>query len=421
MEDVRHLLARFFAGSDLLEQGSGLEARAKAAARSRLALTVGSFANLNGGPTLNDVSDALQRNLMLGLSEDPEIAVRSQAAEAALPVAEVRFGVRFRLSGSLQRVGSGLRVDAKLVDVATGDHLWVEVYEGPDTPEFQQGITGLMVSQVRLNLMLGKFSLRDRAPLDSAEIRPIVNQAIMSFFQQTPASLRQAIELSERALAIDPMSVRARRTLAAAISASVTLGELPRVPENLERALALAHEVVAAVPHDEIARCEIAWALTNLGRHGEAAEHLRQAVDLNPAAPNARADLAEQLAILGEPREALKEVLEAFALSGFDPLEIWRYNTMAMALFALGLDAESLEVARHMVRVDPSFVRGAIFWAASAAAMELAEETVWAREHLLGIAPDFRRADLSPTYLTRYVKDIHQERLLEMLRQAGLP
>ena len=390
--------------------------------QSRIFLSVGNFANINGGQPFDVAAVALQQDLNRGLSQDPEITVRSVTSDAGLSGEnDARFGARFALSGSLQQVGIGMRFDVKLVDVMNGDHIWVERYEGEATPEFRHVVAGLIASQVRVNLMLGKFNLRDRAPADGPEVRQIVNSAIVSFFRQTPESLAEAITLAERALAIDPASVRARRTLSAAISASITLGVVPRTPDNLGRALALAEAVVEAVPHDEIARCELAWALTNLGRHAEAAEHLQAAVDFNPASPNARADLAEQLAILGRGREALEEVRLAIATSGRDPLEIWRYNTMAMAHFVLGDYRETLDVTRHMMQVEPGFVRGALFWAASAAALGLEEEAARAAAHLLTIAPQFRRADLSPKYLTRYVDEEPQARLLEMLGRAGLP
>ena len=390
--------------------------------QSRIFLSVGNFANINGGQPFDVAAVALQQDLNRGLSQDPEITVRSVTSDAGLSGEnDARFGARFALSGSLQQVGIGMRFDVKLVDVMNGDHIWVERYEGEATPEFRHVVAGLIASQVRVNLMLGKFNLRDRAPADGPEVRQIVNSAIVSFFRQTPESLAEAITLAERALAIDPASVRARRTLSAAISASITLGEVPRTPDNLGRALALAEAVVEAVPHDEIARCELAGALTNLGRHAEAAEHLQAAVDFNPASPNARADLAEQLAILGRGREALEEVRLAIATSGRDPLEIWRYNTMAMAHFVLGDYRETLDVTRHMMQVEPGFVRGALFWAASAAALGLEEEAARAAAHLLTIAPQFRRADLSPKYLTRYVDEEPQARLLEMLGRAGLP
>lgn len=409
-------------GDETAAGGARAPKPARPGADSRIFLTVGAFANINGGQPFDAAAAALQYELIRGLSEDPEITVRSGAAEASQPAGvETRFGARFRLSGSLQRVSSGMRIDAKLVDVATGDHLWVERYEGGATPEFQQVVAGLIGSQVRVNLMLGKFNLRDKAPPDSPEVRPIVNAAIVNFFRQTPESLAEAITLAERALAIDPDSVRARRTLSAAVSASVTLGELPRIPEHLDRALELARQVVQAVPHDEIARCELAWALTNLGRHAEAAENLQVAVDLNPASPNARADLAEQLAILGRAREALEQVRLAIATSGRDPLEIWRQHTMTIAHFALGDYDATLEVARHMVEAEPGFVRGVLLWAASAAALGLEEETRRASAHLLTIAPEFRVADMTPTYLTGYVVAEPQNRLLEMLARAGLP
>lgn len=388
-------------------------------ADTHILLSVGVFGNINGGRPFDLAASALQQELLKGLSGDPELTVRSGPPEPGLPQ-PMRFGARFQLSGSLQRVGSGMRIDAKLVDAATGDHLWVERYEGEATPEFQHVVAGLIASQVRVNLMLGKFSLRDRAPPDGPEVRQIVNSAIVCFFRQTPESLAEAISLAESALAIDPTSIRARRTLGSAISASITLGQLPGTPENLARALALAEEAVAASPNDEIARCEIAWALTNLGRHKEAAEHLRHAVEINPASPNARADLAEVLALVGKPREALEEVRLAFATSSSDPLEIWRYNTMALCYFALGNYEEALEVANHMVEREPSFVRGVIYWAACSAALGLEDEAARATAHLFTIAPEFSLAELSPTYMLAYEVAEQQERMVAMLKRAGL-
>ena len=101
--------------------------------------------------------------------------MRSGTAETSQPLSDgAAFGARFALSGSLQRVGSGMRIDAKLVDIANGDHLWIERYEGEATPEFQHVVAGLIASQVRVNLMLGKFNLRDKAPADGPEVRQIV-------------------------------------------------------------------------------------------------------------------------------------------------------------------------------------------------------------------------------------------------------
>ena len=390
------------------------------AAKPLITLGVGSFANINGGPAFNAAASGLQYELVRDLAQDAEISVRSGTVEQPAVGDTARFGARFALSGSLQRVTGGMRIDAKLVDVDTGDHLWIERYEGEATPEFQHVVTGLIASQVRVNLMLGKFNLRDKAPADGPEVRAIVNSAIVCFFRQTPESLAEAITLSERALALDESSLRARRTLSASISASITLGQLPRSPENLDRARRLAQEVVEAVPHDEIARCEMAWALTNQARHAEAAEHLRVAVDLNPASPNARADLAEQLAIMGQAQEALEQIRLAMASAGPDPLEIWRHHTMSIANFTLGEYEAVLKITRRMIEAEPSFFRGVLFWAASAAALGLDEEAGRAVTHLRTIVPQFRMDDLVPTYWSRFVKAEHQERFEAMLRRAGL-
>jgi len=401
--------------------------RTQVAAEARVFVSVQKFSVLGRGIGLEKFAAALEEDMMSELSDDREITLRDERGEAD-PKADERdvaraghvAGTRLMLSGSLQQRGSSLRVQAKLVDLETGEHVWSENYDGDTSIDFQTAVSGLIASAVRLKLVLGKFNLRDRAPPDGPEVREIVNRAIVCFFEQTKDSVTEAVRLSERALAIDPASIRGRRTLTSSISASITFGAMPRTPENLARALSLAEEVVLAAPYDEIARCELAWALTNLGRHAEAVEHLRRAIELNPVSPNARADLAEQLVLLGHAAEALEEVQHAFALSRYDPLEVWRHNTMALACFVLGEYAEALEVCRHLVRAEPAFVRGVVNWAAAAAAMDLNDEASRAIDHLARLAPGLRISTLSPTYASSFVDPEHQARLLQMLRKAGL-
>lgn len=402
--------------------------RAKEAAEARVFLGIRRFTNLGGSGPADLFAVGLEHDLISELATDREITVRAErgsgepnAGGADSPERSNRYGVRFLLNGSIQSVKSGLRVNATLVDTGTNVHVWAEHYEGESTSDFQTELCGLIISAVRLELLLGKFNLRDKAPPDSPAIRQIVNRAIVCFFQQTHESVTKAISLAEQALAIDPASVRGRRTYSAAISASVTLGALPRSRENLDRALALAQEVVLVAPYDEIARCELAWALSNAGHHAESADQLRHAISLNPSSPNARADLAEQLAIMGEADEALKEVQQAFALSGYDPLEIWRHSTTAMAQFIMGNYPEALEISRQLARAEPAFTRGVVYWAASAAALGLEEEAHRALTHLMRVSPDVRIETLAPTCVPRFTRRDHHERLLSMMRKAGLP
>lgn len=405
-----------------------LSERTKEATETRVSVEVQRFACLGGGADEEIFAMGLAQALIGDLSADRDIVVRSGKPGQTLESVQVnsaegsgRSGLAFTLGGSVQPTRTGLRVNVQLIDRVTGDLVWADRHDSEATLDSQTQLSSSIVSAVQLEMMLSKFNLRDRAPPDSPVVRHLVNRAIVNFFQQTKDSVAKAIKLAEEALALDPDSVRGRRTLSAAISAGISLGALPCTDGNVDRALALAESVVLVAPNDEIARCELAWALSNAGRHAEAADQLRHAIDLNPRSPNARGDLAEQLALLGRSAEAIEELDAAFAMSGYDPLEFWRQSTIATARFAMGSYSETLDVARQLVRAKPAFLRGVVFWAAAAAADGHVDEARKAIGHLRGLAPDIRLENLIPAYFTRYVQDDHHQRLLTMLRKAGLP
>ena len=119
--------------------------------------------------------------------------------------------------------------------------------------------------------------------------------------------------------------------------------------------------------------------------------------------------------------EALHEANEAIRLGAHDVIDFWRHHSMVVALLAGGNDRRALDVARKVVRTKPGFVRGALYWAAAAAATGNSEEASRAIHHCLSQLPHLNLGNVSPGFVPRYVKDHHHSRFLEMLSAAGLP
>jgi tetratricopeptide (TPR) repeat protein len=157
------------------------------------------------------------------------------------------------------------------------------------------------------------------------------------------------------------------------------------------------------------------------GRIDEAIVECRHAISLNPSYPSARGDIAELFALRGQVSEALREANEAIRLRTHDVIDFWRHNSLVVALFADGNDRRALEVARKVVRTKPGFVRGALYWAAPAAATGNNDEASRAIHHCLSQLPHLNLGNVSPGFVPRYLKDHHQARFLQMLSRAGLP
>lgn len=390
-------------------------------------ISVAEFVNLTGDGGDDYFAKGLVQDIATALTAVAEYVVLSGPLprKKNVPGDEPKTPLRARyvLSGSIQRSGDDLRVNVLLVDVSGGHNVWAEKFDGhsENALRFQDRIAQAVVLAVILELQMTNWKVRDKSPPGSSEVRRLVNEALMKYFEMTRDSLLTAIELVEMALAIEPDNARAKRTLSVATTMALAFGALPSRREHVQRALDLAEAAVRAVPDDEIARVIFSFALLTDGRIDEAIIECRHAIGLNPSYPSARGDIAELYALRGQVNEALHEASEAIRLGAHDVIDFWRHHSMAVALFAGGKDRRALEVARKVVRTKPGFVRGALYWAAAAAATGNNEEASRAMHHCLSQLPHLNLGNVCPGFVPRYVKDHHHARFLEMLSRAGLP
>ncbi|NRP75712.1 Transcriptional regulatory protein MoaR1 [Ensifer psoraleae] len=395
----------------------------------RPSISVADFVNLTAERRDGYFAKGLVQDITTALSEVADYVVVSNvgAVEKPAPGDDAQrpeqLSARYVLGGSIQRSGRDLRVNVHLADAAGGHNVWAQRFDGrsENALEFQDRIAQSIVLAVTLELQLTLWKVRDKSPPGPPEVRRLVNESLVNYFAMTRDSLPRAIELAERALAIAPDNARAKRTLSITMTVALAWGALPSHPDHVERALALAEASVRAVPDDEIARVILSFALETAGRIDEAIVECRHAISLNPSYPSARGDIAELYALRGQVSEALHEASEAIRLGTPDVIDFWRHNSMVVALFADGNDRRALEAARRVVRTKPDFVRGALYWAAAAAATGNNEEASRAVHHCLSQLPHLNLGNVCPGFVPRYVKDMHHSRFLEMLERAGLP
>lgn len=313
-------------------------------------------------------------------------------------------------------------MNIQLVDAAGGHNVWTQKFDGrsENALEFQDRIAQAVVLAVILDLQLTNWKVRDKSPPGPPEVRRLVNEALMKYFEMTRDSLLVGIELAEKAFSMGPDNARAKRTLSILISMGVAFGALPREQGHIERALELAEAAVRAVPM-KFARCILSFALESSGRIDEAIAECRHAISLNPSYPTGHGDISMLFALRGQVGEAVREANDAIRLGTHDVMDFWRHHGLAVALFAGGDDQRALEAARKVVRTKPGFVRGALYWAAAASATGNNEEASRAIHYCLSQLPHLNLDNVWPGFVPRYVKDHHHSRFLEMLSRAGLP
>ncbi|BCG90457.1 transcriptional activator [Mesorhizobium sp. 113-3-9] len=393
----------------------------------RPSISVADFVNLTGKRGDDFFAKGLVQDITTALSEVADYVVLSGLPSLEKNGDELKtpalFRARYMLNGSIQRSGDELRVNVQLADAGSGQNVWAQKFDGhsENALEFQDRIAQSVVLAVILELQLTNWKVRDKSPPGPPEVRRLVNEALMKYFEMTRDSLLVGVELAEKALSVGPDNARAQRTLSIAISMSVAFGAMPREQAQIERAIELAKASVLAVPDDEIARCILSFALESSGRIDEAIAECQHAISLNPSYPSGHGDISMLFALRGQVSEAVREANEAIRLGTHDVIDFWRHHGLVVALFAGGDDRRALEVARKVVRTKPGFVRGALYWAASASATGNNEEASRAIHHCLSQLPHLNLGNVCPGFVPRYVKDHHHSRFLEMLSRAGLP
>ena len=76
------------------------------------------------------------------------------------------LGVRYCLEGSVQRGGNRMRVNAQLIDTATGNHLWAERFDKPlaELFDMQDEIVARLAGQLGTQLITAEARRAERAP-----------------------------------------------------------------------------------------------------------------------------------------------------------------------------------------------------------------------------------------------------------------
>lgn len=378
---------------------------------------IDSFQNLNGSPDDTAFMKALTETVAIELAQVHEVVVNYETAGAPRPAGCIV------LSGSLLASEDGLLVMVRLADGGTGRQLGGERFSFKAQERFRYvaEIAQCVALATRFESLHAGWQLRDLLPPDRHPVRLMVLKSHCSYYELTDTSIRDAITLAEQALAIDTASLRARRMLSLALSAAMIQGVQPRCPENISRALSLARDVSRAAPDDVFSRCVLAWALGLDGQHEAAVKELRYGIHLNPTYATVHSDLAEHYAMLGYVSEALSEIDEAIRLTNDDVVSFWRYYTVTVAQFAAGNYGAAVENARRVLREKPGLIRGALFLAASAAALGFKNEATEAIRFVLAERPEIRLGNVAPGFMPRYVQDRHHEQFLANLRAAGLP
>jgi len=256
------------------------------------------------------------------------------------------------VEGSVQRSGSRVRVDIRLIDGKTSGALWASTYERDegDALALQSDISRAIVRELHLTLAPGQRErLASRRPSNPAAWDAYL-RARFFWNKRTHEDMSRAIEWYERAIRLDPAFPLVYAGLA---DVYASLG-----PPNIEISELIARGTAAA---EQAIRLDptIGEPYAALGKlrayawdwHG-ADTNFRTAIERAPGYAPARYWFGAFLANQGRCDEALAQARDAERL---DPVSL--PGTMVVAIIELrcGRIDQAISRSRMIVEFDPAF------------------------------------------------------------------
>jgi TolB-like protein/DNA-binding winged helix-turn-helix (wHTH) protein/Flp pilus assembly protein TadD len=333
---------------------------------SSVTLAVLPFANLGSDPEREYLAAGLTDETSASLAQiDPaHLSVKGRTLRykgTTKTAAEIgqELSVDYLVESSIRAEGARLRVTVTLIRVRDQEHVWSQFYDREPTSllGLQQELSTAIAEQVRLRLSPDRMSGLGRRQTQNEEAYDAYLRGRYQINRRTPDGNARAIELFNRALAIDPNYALAWSDLAFAYGAGTINGDA-RPADVGPRARAAALNAVRANPDLSEAQLARGYDLWMIEWDWKAAESaLRLAVDLDPSNATAHRILGHALSQFGQQAEADTAMRRAREL---DPLDATNRGLSSVVAFQGRDAAAAIEHARRAISLDPGLWIGYI-------------------------------------------------------------
>jgi TolB-like protein/class 3 adenylate cyclase/Flp pilus assembly protein TadD len=369
--------------------GALLEPEAAQAASNSIAVLP--FLNMTGDLANDYLGDGLAEELLHRLSRVPGLRVAARRSAFAYKGKDVdvrtiadALGVRYVVEGSVRRQEGRVRVNAALVDRATGANRWSDSYEstgdyfaiedeigtqvlaelervlqidadagaqprGGDIAAYDLYLQGLSYLRQRMGARsLGAAEQLFRRTLAKqpgfARAQAGLCQTLVERYllERVPAHVTAAQEACDRAQALDP----------AAYEVHEAVGSLRLVTGDVAEAEAAYRQALAIVPESPDALIGLAAALADSGEMREAERTLERAIAVQPRYAAAHLEQGILKLRQGSPRDAIAPFQRAAEL---EPDSTAVLNNLGVAYLNAGDFARATEVFSRVLAIEPRF------------------------------------------------------------------
>jgi TolB-like protein/Flp pilus assembly protein TadD len=391
----------------------------------RPSLAVLAFDNISDDPTQEYFSDGISEDLITDLAKisalqvmarNTTFAYKGQASDVTKVGREL--GVDYVVEGSVRKADGRIRVNAQLIDVRTGAHVWADRYDGPTQDVFavQDAVVARIVQALRVTLTPAEEQKLRVGGVDNLTAYDLVKRGWWHYHQFNRDDNERAREMFNRALEVVPEYAEALTGLG--FTYYEEWAQLwTHDPTNLDLVRSLAQASLDLNPSDPGTHTLLSHAFLWTNQHDLAVAELRAALALAPDDPWLLRDLAEALLFAGETSEAASYAERAIELVP-RPVAPFPF-TLGFAYHALGRYEESVRVLEEALELNPNYMPVPLLLALSHLFLGNTAEARRYAAHAMDLNPGLS-VDLLRERMPFRDSAVWAQRA-ELLRQIGVP
>jgi adenylate cyclase len=334
------------------------------------------FANMSNDPEQEFFSDGITEDIITDLSNVSGLFVLGRntvftykGKAVNLEQIAKELGVAYLLEGSVRKAGQKVRINAQLIEGATGGHLWAARYDRDLTDIFaiQDEITRTIVDQLKVKLLPEEKKAIEQAPTENVEAYTYYLRGRELFHRGSRPNLQLAKEMFAKAIALDPLYARAYAG-AADCDSFLYLdysegASVDAVMANCSKALQLDADLAEA-------RASRGLALSASQRYQEAEQEFERAIADDPNLFEAHYFYARSCFVRGKLEEAALHWERAAEIKPDDYQSVMllsgTYRSLGRKQAEIeaarrGVERAERELARNPNNARPAYL-GAIAW-----------------------------------------------------------
>ncbi len=347
-----------------LEAGTSIEATGRDPDRVDRSIAVLPFENL-GEETASGFADGVHVDIMTRLAKFSGMEIISKRSvmhyrdsPKTLPEIANELGVKWVLTGEVQRVGDQVRLNARLVDARQDRQVWASSYQKAFSAEnffdIQAEVTQRIAEELKTQLLPSQKDQFRSLPTRDLEAYRLYVEGRALVKDRSEASMRRSVDYFHRVLDRDSAYALAWVGLAEAWTSLQAYGYgsrdslLPLAWEAINRALEISPDLPEAFAVKGL-------VLSDRREGPEAIAALERASELRPNHAETQNKLSWVRPLVGQPRRALDNAQQAVKL---DPLSHEAVSNLALTYMFNGQYERGLAEAERVLQIQPDFRTG---------------------------------------------------------------